>query len=320
MGQMNADDVALRLKAWGIPNPSSAQINMFVGMDVIGGSADAAIAEYVNFEKAEATRQASDPLKAYQEYEQKFAQDSFANAQNLYTQLNDVVTSAPKLFGSLTPDQIQQYLAPLKTSFDAALATTQGALAGRGLGGSSTEANAAYQTEKQFQEQVLQTGLDVGMNTQKQQAAAIQARLNQVFQGGTTAQGAVGAAASQRSQQDLSQSNLLASLPYFLRSSGMQEAQAKIASDNARRSQRGFQATFNQVTGDIAQGADAFESLAFIPQQFKTSPGSTYSGTGSTGYNPFASPASFGPGGSSAPQNPLSLIQQNPEAALFAAG
>ena len=257
MPQIGDADVRRLLLQYGVTNPSDAEVSIFTGIDVIGGAATSAIAEYANFKKQETERQKNDPLVAYQTMQEQFAKDSFDQANNLYTQLNDVLTTAPQLFGSLTPDQIQSYLAPLKTSFDTALSTVQGTLASRGISGSSTEANALAQTEKQFQQQVLSTGLDVGQKSKAAKAQAIQDRINQLFQGGLTARGQAGQAAGQRSAQDLSQSNLIASLPYFLRSSGEQEAASTIAASKKRGGSFGDIA-LGTVTGAVTGGAEGF--------------------------------------------------------------
>lgn len=312
MPQVTGADVRQKLQAFGLANPTDAEITMFTGLDEIGGASDAAIAAYANFKTQETQRQASDPLKAYQDLTEKYAADSIANAGNLYTQLQGVLTEAPKLFGSLTADQVSTYLAPLKTSYDSAISTVQGVIASRGLGASSAEANALAQTEKQFQEQVLSTGLQVGQTQQAARANSIAQQIQNLFGLGTSALGEAGKAAGQRSSQDLSQSNLVGSLPYFLRSSGTAEAQAKIAADRAKGG--GFQDLFNQVTGDIKQGVSTFQSLAMIPNQFQstspTVPGYGGGGPNLPGGNPFASPASFGPGGANAPApNSLDLFQ-----------
>ena len=146
MPQISQQDVLATLKAYGVANPTDAEAALFTGMDTIGGSAGAAIAEYANYKKSESDRQASDPLVAYQQLEQQYATDSIAQANNLYGQLQDLQSSAPKLFGELTPDQINQYLAPLQTAFKQSVSQVQGVLASRGLGASSTEANALAQT------------------------------------------------------------------------------------------------------------------------------------------------------------------------------
>jgi len=291
MPQISATDVGKELQRYGVVNPTPAEENLFAGMDVIGGAADAAIAEYANYKLQEQQRQASDPLAAYQTLEQNFANDTYAKAQNLYSQLSDLQSSAPQLFGALTPDQIQQYLAPLATSFKSSLAEVQGSLASRGLGASSTEANALAQTNQQFQENVLSTGLQVGMTQQQNKAQSIQAQINNLLGLSTQAQGQVGAAVSQKSQQDLGQSNLIASLPYFLRSSGTEEANAKIAADQAN--QGGFLSKLQYASDIFSTGKNLASSIVSTPKDLISA----------SGVSPTGSPTSIPMGFQGSPLN-----------------
>lgn len=184
-----------------------------------------AIGQYVMAKKAEAERQKVDPLAALQ----KKMEDSVALMKNqvtgLYTQLQDTLTSAPKLFGDMTPEQINTYLAPLQTEFKTQLATVQGVIAQRGVAGSSTENNALAQTNQQFMEKTLATGLDVGMQSQKAKAAAIQNQINSLLGLTGTEEGITAGAAGQKSAQDLGQSNLITSLPFFLDQADLQRRQ-----------------------------------------------------------------------------------------------
>jgi len=264
MPQISANDVGQWLQMYGVVNPTPEEEGLFAGMDVIGGAANAAMAEYANYKKAEQERQASDPLLAYQTLEQNYAKDTYDKAQNLYSQLSYLQSSAPQLFGSLTPDQIQSYLAPLATSFKSSLAEVQGSLASRGLGASSTEANALAQTNQQFQENVLSTGLQVGMTQQQNKAKSIQDQINNLLGISTGAEARAGAAAGQRSAQDLGQSNLIASLPYFLRSSGTEEANAKIAADKAN--QGGFLSKLQYASDIFSTGKNLASSIVSTPK------------------------------------------------------
>jgi hypothetical protein len=292
--------------------PTQTEINAiapaFEGRTDPGQIGTAAVSQYVLAKQSEATRVANDPLAALQTKMQESADTMKQQVQGLYTQLQGVLTEAPQLFGSLTPDQITTYLAPLQTAFKTQLATVQGALAGRGLGGSSTESNALAQTGEQFQEQVLSTGLNVGIQSQQARAKAMSDQINSLLGLTGTEESLASSAAQTRSQQQLGQSNLISSLPYFLDQSALQQEAAR----KAMQPQGGFQSTFNQVTGDISQGVNALESLGGIPQQFKTAPGGStapnYPTPGvnapNTPFNPFASQASFGPGGvNAAPPN-----------------
>lgn len=316
MPQIGSADVKRLLQQYGLPNPTDAEVDMFTGIDVIGGAAVSSIAAYANAKKAELDRQANDPLTAYQQLTEKYSADSIAKAGNLYDQLQSVLTEAPKLFGNLTPDQVQTYLAPLQTSYTQALSSVQGIVASRGLAASSTENAALAQTNKEFQQQVFSTGLDVGMKSQKNRATAMQAQINNLFGFGTSTLGMAGQAAGQKSAQDLGQSNLIASLPYYLRSTGMSEAQATIAADEARAAQSGFYSKFNQVTGAINQGINTYNNLRSTGNlnlgpfgQFGS--GSSTPVSGSQTGQQFQSPASQSPGGSS---------NQTPNTSLFDEG
>ncbi len=92
-----------------------------------------------------------------------------------YQQAQQTLQEAPKLFGSLTPDQIGTYLAPLQNQFNYGLGQVQGTAAQRGLAGSSLEAQAMAQAQTQFQQNVLSQGLSIGQQQQQllasQQAA-----------------------------------------------------------------------------------------------------------------------------------------------------
>lgn len=311
MPQIHSDDIKTLLQRYGLANPTAAEIAIFEGIDVIGGAAEAAIGAYANAKTSEMARQKNDPLAAYQELTQKYTADSITSAGNLYNQLQGVLSEAPKLFGGLTPDQVQSYLAPLQTSYKTALSNVQGIIASRGLSASSTENAALAETNKQFQDQVFSTGLDVGMKSQQAKANSIQAQINNLFGFGTSAMGESGAAARQRSAQDLGQSNLIASLPYFLRSTGQQDAAAKIASDQWRSDNSGFQHTFDQVTGDIQKGAGAFNALKSMGVGGGGGGGGTPYTPSGPSYSQFApqtpgygAPASYGPGGTNfAPPN-----------------
>jgi len=184
----------------------------------------------------------------------------------------------------LTPDQVDQYLAPLQRSFQAASAVTETAGARTGTAGSSLQAQAQAQGQKQFQEDVLSQGLSVGMTEKTNQQNLIAQRIAQLYSGGTQALGQAGQAAGQRSAQDISQSNLMASLPYFLRQSALNEEQAKKAQEAA--SGGGFLKKFYDVTGAIGQGVNAVQNLAMIPSQFQTRP----AGSPATTASPSGSP------------------------------
>jgi len=268
-----------------------------------GGIGTNAVAQYVNYQNQIKQFNANDPLTGIQNQMKDLITQNQSSVQGLSTQLQNTLKSAPELFGSLTPDQISDYLKPLQTSFTQQMSQVQGALAARGLGASSTEANALAQTNQQFQDTVLQTGLNIGLTSQKNQADALQAQINSLFGQTGQAMSIEGQAAGQQSGQLLGQSGLIASLPSFLNAQSAEEEQ--IATANANKG--GFQAMFNQVTGDINQATGTFANLKNTfgpPTNFNlgpfgsvgSSPSAPNFGSGQTP-STFQSPASQGPGG-----------------------
>lgn len=248
-----------------------------------------AIAQYVNQKQAEQERIKNDPLAALQTKMEESAALMKNQVQGLYGQLQDTLSSAPKLFGELTPDQIQAYLAPLKTSFDQQISTVQGVMGSRGIAASSTENNALAQTDKQFQENVLSTGLQVGLDAQKNKASSIQQQIQNLF--GLTGQeeGMASNAAAQRSAQNLGQSNLIASLPYFLQQSANQQALIRKQTDSG-----GFWDTFNKVTSGINTAVNTTKNL-FGMSPAPTAPNIPGTPGGAPGAMPAAPPSLFAP-------------------------
>lgn len=212
-------------------SPTKAEAQSLV--DTWHTGAVTAVAMYVNQQKAEQQRVANDPLAALQSRVESDISLNQAQIKGLSGQLQDVLGSAPQLFGNLTPDQIQTYLTPLKTAFDAQVATVQSVQASRGTGGSSAEATALAQTNKQFQEEVFSTGLNVGLTSQQNKATALQKQIDNLFGLTGTEQQIAGAAAGQRSGQNLSQSNLIASLPFFLDQASFQKQMALQAAQSS---------------------------------------------------------------------------------------
>lgn len=104
--------------------------------------------------------------------------------QEAYDAAAAIYTQAPKLFGSLTADQIGQFLAPAKQAFDAAQGKTSGDMAARGLGASSIEGGALGQNLTNFFQSVLSQGLGIGMQQQSSQAGVLQAKGAQLFGAG----------------------------------------------------------------------------------------------------------------------------------------
>ncbi len=252
--------------------PTQAEINSlsasFAGSYNMGEIGTNAIAQYVNYKNQQAEFEKNDPLNAVIQRSNDIFDKNMASVKGLSQQLQDTLTSAPKLFGSLTPDQIADYLKPLQATFKTQMDQVQGTLASRGLGASSTEANALAQTNQQFQETVLSTGLNIGLDAQKNQANSIEAMINNLFTQSGQALGVGGQAAGQKSAQALAQSNLIASLPSFLNSQSAMEQQIAAAQEKARHP--GFQGTFNQVTSDINTGINTFSNLMSLGKDVST--------------------------------------------------
>lgn len=276
--------------------PTQAEIDAiapsFEGKYNGGNIGSNAVAQYVNYQDQVAKFNASDPLTGIQKQMNDLITQNQSSVTSLSTQLQDTLKSAPELFGSLSPDEISTYLKPLQTAFTQQLSQVQATMASRGLGASSTEANALAQTAQQFQETVLSTGLNIGLTSQNAQATALQAQINNLFGQTSTAMSAETGAASQQSQQNLGVSGLIASLPSFLNAqSAEEEAQATAANKG-----KGFQGTFNQVTSDISTGLSTAGSL------FNSATTAAQKLTGQTAPGvPAAAPA---PTFSSAPANP----------------
>jgi len=196
-----------------------------------------AVAQYVLAKKSFMEQRANDPLqkvldsyKTFYAAQQARAQGLESEAKELYGQLTQKLSSAPKLFGEFTPEQINQYLAPLKQTFNESGAAVETAAARRGLGGSSTELNALSENERKFKENTLAQGLQVGMTQQQLQAAAIQ---QEIMRRTGLLQGAIGAqenalagqagVGSQLSKQEFDATNTMIGLPAYLQGQSAQE-------------------------------------------------------------------------------------------------
>lgn len=250
MPQANADQVKKIFQDFGM-EPSPEEIMQFAGIDYIGGGT--AIANYVSTKKAQMEREANDPLKKVLEAQQTFTAAQEARSQGLTKEANDLFTQlmgklseAPKLFGNLTPEQIDTYMAPIK-------AQTEGDIARRGLAGSSTEVNALTGN-------ALKAGLDVGRELQGAQAGAIQgeiARKTGLIQGAVGAQaqglGLQGQTAGALSEGARDDERFLSSLPLYLRSYAAQE----VANWRAGQKQKkGLLGTLSDINQGINLGSN----------------------------------------------------------------
>lgn len=265
MPQFNPDEVKMWFKNFGM-DASPEEVAQFTGVDYIGGGS--AIANYVSTKKAQAERQANDPMNKVLEAQRTFvsAQEALAKgdreaAASLYDQLGGVLKEAPQLFGNMTPDQIDQYIAPLSRQFKEADAVTQTGAAARGIPGSSIEANAREEQNRIYKENLLSTGLTVGMTQQQNRAKAIQDEINRrsgLTVTGTNAQaaglGLESGAAAHLSTLAANDQALLSSLPLYLRS---YVAQALAAERAAQEKKKGILG----VMSDISTGMDLGQNI-----------------------------------------------------------
>lgn len=282
MPQINQQDVQKFLGDFGVTATPDIMAS-FSGLDDI--DALQLLGDYATSVKAETARQASDPLNSYIKMAGDYTTQMMGQAQTMYGQMQDLLSSAPKLFGNLTPDQVNEYLSPLQDAFTQAQAQTSGDFARRGLTGSSTEASALSQGTTTFEENVLSQGLSVGQQAQTAQASAMAARIQQLMTGAGQTFGLEGQATGQKSAQDLSQSNLLASLPYFLQ----QSDQATMANYKAQNNKgTGFLNSLGQVNQAINLGGNIL-SLGMLDRVLPSKGGTPAPSGGSSSPYPSSS-------------------------------
>lgn len=182
----NIEDV---FKSFGY-TPTQAEINALapafqVGTNT-GTTGTSAVANYVIAHQQLAGAQSQIQGNLLSEQQAANANETLSNileqhGEDAYKSASDIFTKAPQLFGSLTSDQVNTYLAPLKTQFDYATGATEGASNARGLAGSSINAAAQATGANQFKQSVLQAGLSVGQTQQQQQAALLQSLGQSLF-------------------------------------------------------------------------------------------------------------------------------------------
>src|SRR5208337_1684483 len=102
------------------------------------------------------------------------------------------------------------------------------------------------QAQNEFQGTVLQSGLNIGLTSQTNQANALQTQINNLYGQTNQAMGITGAAAQQQSQQQLGESQLIGSLPSYMNAQSLNQGAYNTAATKGST----FQDTFNQVTGD----------------------------------------------------------------------
>ncbi len=208
---------------FGLKDPTPAEIGMFSQTSLNGGIASSAIANYVNTKNAQMKAEADNPLKQFMEEEKVRRADFESKANGLYQQLQETISAAPKLFGNLTPEQINQYIAPITQAARDGSANLEGDFARRNIAGSSIEANALADAHRKYQENLLQTGLGLGMQTQQAEATGIQNRLNQLFGASGQSTNLLGSSASQLTADQQNNLQSITQLPLFLNAMGAQQ-------------------------------------------------------------------------------------------------
>lgn len=207
--------------------PTQEEIDMmipaFSGRYNIEQTGRTAIANYVNSVRKEEERRKNDPLLKFVEEQRGKVAGFEKESESVYQELKGIIQKAPKLFGSLTDEQIDQYLAPIRRASQESSARVEGAMGRRGMVGSSTEANALAEQDRLFQQNALSTGLQVGLTQQEQEARILQNRLTELAQKYGIGISAIGGGTGQMSSQDLQQTQYLSQLPIYLQQLAMQQ-------------------------------------------------------------------------------------------------
>lgn len=198
------------------------------------------VANYVHAVKTAQEAAANDPSRQVLADEQGFfntqqqrAVKLEGSADQVYAELQGTFGKAPKLFGGLEEGQVEAYLDPVRRLSEERSAGLQTAAARRGLLGSSTEMNALADEERQFRENVLKTGLDIGREEQGVKRQVLQNRINQLQADYQQAYGFLpgslgrkGSVAQNIGASDMNVALLKGSLPLYLRSYSTNEALA----------------------------------------------------------------------------------------------
>jgi hypothetical protein len=230
MPQYSSPDIRKVMESFGF-HPTDAEVAQFEGIDVVGGGA--AIANYVNTRTQQLQAEANNPLKTYMEQETARRADFEKQSTQLYDQLQQTISAAPKLFGSLTPEQIQAYIAPITQAAKEGSAGLEGDMARRGIAGSSIEANALADAQRKYQENILSQGLTIGMNEQNTAANAIQNRLSQLFGAAGNTTSLLGSAATNLTSQQFGDTQSITQLPLFLQAANQAMIAAKKSGEGA---------------------------------------------------------------------------------------
>jgi len=252
--------------------PSEAEIEQLIPIvNTRTGGAErgrAAVANYVQTVRIQQERKKNDPLNQVIADERGFFTDSQRQAQEYQDKaqgeqkrLEETIGAAPKLFGSLTEDQISQYLAPTDRAQKQASARLEGAAARRGIAGSSTEFQTLADSERQYREDVLNQALQLGIQLKQAQVNAIQGNVNNLTNTGSQFRGFLpgslqrqGAIAGQQSEMAFDEANYMSELPIYLRGISAQEnaiAEAVAAREEAARTakKRGLFSSIGSIVG-----------------------------------------------------------------------
>jgi hypothetical protein len=149
--------------------PSQSEIDAlapaFEGRTNVGQTGTSAVASYVQAHQQIAGAQSLIQGNLTAETGAASAATAAGNAS--YDAAQATLEAAPKLFGSMTPDQVSSYLAPLQNQFNYGLGQVTGQAASRGLAGSSLEAQAMAQAQTQYQQNIVNQGLSIGQQQQQ---------------------------------------------------------------------------------------------------------------------------------------------------------
>lgn len=198
------------------------------------GMASYEVGSFVNAVNELNKAAAADPMSKILVDEQNALTSATGEADKYAGMVQDVYTNAPKLFGSMTPDQIDMYLAPMKRQFDYSFGAVQGAAAKRGNTGSSLEAQAMADSSKSFNEDVLSAGLNVGMTQQQNQAGQLENLFNQYMAMKNNMGGLIQGTGGMMSDQLYRNAQFMAQLPMLLNANATQQAQLLAAQSGSK--------------------------------------------------------------------------------------
>lgn len=235
--QMAQKVAAHAFQSFGIkasPEEISAFANVYHSEN--GGNAlavNSAVSNYLQTKQRFQELNANDPTQQVMADEKGFFNSTQAraagyekDASGVYQQMKDLAGKAPQLFGNLTPEQIDQYLAPVTRAAKENSANLETAASRRGLAGSSTELQSLADANRAYKENVLSAGLTIGQQQQQQQLGIMGQRQSQLFASGENANAMLpgilnseAQLATNRQNQLTDQANYMNQLPLFLASS-----------------------------------------------------------------------------------------------------